>query len=96
MAIKGTTTAGFEFEVNENIGKDFGIVVAMKKLNCAGDLQKIEGTYEFVNAVLGEDGIDRIMDFARAEKGYADTQFILEQTKEIVEYANEHNAEVKK
>ena len=96
MAIKGMTAAGFEFEVNENIGKDFGIVLAMKKLNSDNDLDKVEGTYDFVNAVLGKSGIEKMMDFAKKEKGYSDTEFILAQVNEIVEFANEQNAEIKK
>lgn len=94
--ITGKTEAGFEFEVNENIGKDFRIVIALRKLNSDNMIMKVEGTYDFVEAILGKDGIDKMVAFAVEKKGFADTDFITSQAHEIVEIANEKNAEVKK
>ena len=48
--IKGTTKDGFSFEVSENIGADFRIVMALRKLNSDDVLKKVEGTYDFADA----------------------------------------------
>lgn len=94
--LKGKTDAGFEFEVNENIGKDFRIVMALRKLNSDEVLAKIEGTYDFAEAVLGKSGLDKIVSYSTKEKGFADAEFIVGQCHEILAYANEQSEEIKK
>ena len=94
--IKGKTEAGFEFNVDENISKDFRIVIATKKIRASSNLEKVEGIYDYAEVILGEGGIDRIMAFATEQKGFADTDFILEQINEILAYAAEQSKEVKK
>lgn len=94
--ITGTTKEGFSFEVNENIGKDFRIVTALRKLNSEDVLNKVEGTYDYAEAVLGKSGIDAIVAFTTEKLGYADSEFIVDQIHEIVGYANEKSAEIKK
>lgn len=94
--IKGKTKAGFGFEVNENIGKDFRIVMATKKINTESTLEKVEGIYDFVEAILGKDGVEKMVSFTTKKKGYADTEYILEQANEILAYATEKSSEVKK
>lgn len=94
--IKGKTEAGFKFEVNENIGKDFRIVIATKKINADSTLDKVSGIYDYTEAILGKDGVEKMVEFATDKKGYADTEFILEQANEILAFATEKSAEVKK
>ena len=94
--IKGTTADGFEFEVNENIGKDFRIVMATARLDSDRTLDKVLGTYDFAIAVLGKIELDRLVDFASDKKGFADTEYILSQTREIFEYAAQQDNGIKK
>lgn len=94
--LKGTTEAGFDYEVNENIGKDFRIVIALRKLNSDDMIAKVEGTYDYAEAILGKNGVDSIVAFTIDKMGYADTGFITEQLHEIVRHANEMSAETKK
>lgn len=94
--IKGKTAAGFEFEVSKNIGKDFRIVMALRKVRSDDTLAQVEGTYDFAEAILGKDGIDRMVRFAMEKKGFADAEFIMEQCNEIVASVNEKSAEIKK
>lgn len=94
--IKGKTAAGFDFKINDNIGKDFRIVMATKKINADSTIEKVEGIYEYVEAILGKEGLDRMVKFAVDQKGYADTEFILEQANEILGFATEKSAKVKK
>ena len=94
--ITGITTEGFNFEVNENIGKDFRIVIALRKLNSDDDLKKVEGTYDYAEAVLGKSGVEALVNFTIDKIGYADTEFIISQIHEIVGEANEKSAEIKK
>ena len=86
--VKGTTKDGFNFEVSENIGNDFRIVMALRKLNSGDVTAKIEGTYDFVEAVLGKDGIDKIVTFATKQQGFADSEYIINTCYEIVGIAN--------
>lgn len=94
--IKGKTADGFNFEVNENIGKDFRIVIALRKLNSGETLKQVEGTYDYAEAILGKSGVDEIVAFAIDKMGYADTEFIVSQLHEIISIANEQSVEVKK
>lgn len=94
--IKGKTKEGFTFSVNENIGKDFRIVTAMRKLNSGETMMRVEGMSDYAEAILGKDGIDEIIQFAINKMGYADTEFIVDQLHEIVGIVNEKSAKVKK
>ena len=94
--ITGKTEKGFEFEVNENIGKDFRLVIATAKINSEETLEKVAGTYDFVAAILGKAGTDKLVEFAIKECGFADTEFILAQAKEILSFATVKDPETKK
>lgn len=94
--ISGKTEKGFEFEVNENIGKDFRIVMATARLNSDDTLEKIAGTYDFVTAILGKSGLNKLINFAVEKCGFADTEFILEEAKEILSFVTSQDEEVKK
>ena len=94
--IKGKTESGFEFEVNENVGKDFRIVMATKRLNSDNTIDKIEGTYDFVEAILGKSGVETLVQFVIDQTGYADTEIVLKEAKEILAFASEKSEEIKK
>lgn len=94
--IVGKTEKGFEFEVNENIGNDFRIVMAVRKLKSDDRIAKVEGTYDYVEAILGKGGIDKMVNFATKQVGYPDSDFIVSQAEEILSIVNEKNSEVKK
>ena len=94
--ITGTTKDGFAFEVSENIGKDFRIVMALRKLSTDDVMQQVEGTYDFAEAVLGKSGVDKLVGFTTKKCGFADSEYIINTCHEIVAFANEKSAEVKK
>ena len=94
--INGTTKNGFAFEVNESVGKDFRIIMATKKLNSENTIEKIEGTYDFVEAVLGKSGVEKLIKFVVDKAGYADTEMVLSEAKEVLAFASENNNEIKK
>ena len=94
--IKGTTQNGFEFEVNENIAKDFRIVIATARLNSSDTLEKVSGTYDYVTAILGKPGLNKLIDYAIEKCGFADTEFIVKEAKEILAYAAEYDSDIKK
>lgn len=94
--VKGKTKRGFGFEVNENVGKDFRIVMATKRLNSENTIEKIEGTYDFVEAILGKSGVEDLVKFVIAQVGFADTEIVLSEAKEILAFASENDTEIKK
>ena len=94
--ITGKTKDGFCFEVSENIGSDFRIVMALRKLSTNDVVAKVEGTYDFAEAVLGKSGIDKLVEFTTQKVGFADSEYIINTCHEIVAYINEKNSEVKK
>lgn len=94
--ISGKTKDGFEFEVSENLGKDFRIVMAAARLNSAETLDKVAGTYDYVTAILGKSDLDRLINFTCKKFGYADTEYIIEQAKEILAFVAEKDQNVKK
>lgn len=94
--VKGTTERGFSFEVNENVGKDFRIVIATKNLNSENPIKKIEGTYDFCEAILGKSGVEDLVQFVVDKEGFADTEIVLSEAKEILAFASENSTEIKK
>lgn len=94
--ITGTTKNGFAFEVNENISKDFRIVIATARLNSSDTLEKVNGTYDYVMAILGKQGLNKLIDFAIEKCGFADTEFIVSEAREILTIAAEQYSEIKK
>ena len=94
--IKGKTKIGFKYEVNENIGKDFRIVMATARLNSDDTLEKVAGTYDFVTAVLGKSGLAKLIDFSTEKCGFADTEFILEEANEILSVVASKDPDTKK
>lgn len=69
--------------------------MAMRKVSSDDLMEKVAGTYDFAEAVLGKGGIDRMVKFAIEQKGFADSEFIMDQCNEIVAIVNEKSAEVK-
>lgn len=94
--ISGKTENGFEFEVNENIGKDFRIVMATARLNSDNTLEKVAGTYDFVTAILGKSGLAKMIEFATEKCGFADTEFILDEANAILSYVTSKDPDTKK
>ena len=94
--ITGTTQNGYAFEVNENISKDFRIVIATARLNSDDTMEKVNGTYDYVTAILGKQGLNKLIEFAIERCGFADTEFIVSEAREILTIAAEKYAEIKK
>ena len=69
--MRGTTSTGFEYQVNDQIKKDYRFVRAYKRMSKPrGDEEAITAVDDFMEAVLGEEGVTRLMEHVKDESGF--------------------------
>lgn len=86
--IKGTTSSGFSYTVDERINQDFRLVRAYKKLASGSKMDQVSGAVELVSVVLGSEAEeDRFLRHLAEKYGVADTETVYKEIKEILEAA---------
>ena len=85
--IKGKTSAGFEFEISEDVANDYELVENLGELE---DNPLILG--KIVNQILGKEQTARLKDHVRNEKGIVPTDRM---TQEIIEIFKNSGEETK-
>ncbi|WP_369351040.1 hypothetical protein AB6M97_02055 [Streptococcus hillyeri] len=77
MAIKGKTSTGFEFEIEDTVKDDYELVEALAELEVNGlMLPKV------LKKILG-DKVEDFKEHIRAEDGHVSTQKIMTELREI-------------
>lgn len=95
--IKGKTSIGFEFEIDERRCNDYRLVKASAKL--AKDPDRAETKYEFFEALtlfVGKDIENRLVDYVTDLYGYADSDEVAKSIGEIYKIATDALSEVKR
>lgn len=87
MSIKGKTTSGFEFEINENIKKDYRFIRAYRKAHSNDEHEQIIGLDDLLTVTLGEDGAERLMNFLAEKDGTVPSDKVMEELAEIIKFA---------
>ena len=66
--VKGTTDSGFEFEVNENVIKDFTFIKAYRYANSTDTYKQIDGFTDMLDLLLG----DKVEDYYKFLRDHFD------------------------
>lgn len=85
--ITGKTTSGFEFEINENIKKDYRFIRAYRKAHSKDEHEQLIGADDLLTITLGEDGADRLMEFLAEEDGTVPSDKVMNELAEIISIA---------
>lgn len=93
--IKGKTTSGFKFEVNDGIGNDFRVLEAIADADSEDESAKVRGTVELVRVLLGKDGKASLYRHLEKIHGSVPTDAVLAEVTEILKISREESKAVK-
>lgn len=83
--IEGKTSSGFEYQINENIANDYRLLRMAKKIQNMNEKNAVEVAVDFPELLLGEEGIDKLMDFLTERDGYPKSSEVLKESMEIMQ-----------
>ena len=83
--IKGKTSTGFEYEVNENIRKDYRFVTALATLHSKNEAKAIDAYSTVVSLLLGENGEEDLCQHVMDEDGIVNFTRLGEEVAEILQ-----------
>ena len=93
--IEVETKSGFKWHVNENALRDWRFVHALRDMQQANPLIQMQGVYNMILLVLGEDGEKKLSEHVADPNGFVDAAKMAAETNEIVMLAGEKNKAVK-
>ncbi len=93
--VKGKTSSGFEFEVNEKVTKSWEFTKTVKLVKSRDDADQVSGVVDIVHMLLGNQE-DALMDHLRDSDGYAMTADIVAEISEILAIIQKEDPETKK
>lgn len=82
--IKGKTSSGFAFELDDDVLDDYDLLEDLQKVD-EGDNSRI---IKVVDTLLGEKQKERLKDHVRSEKGRVSAKRLLEEVSEIFQSSN--------
>lgn len=82
--IKGKTSTGFAYEVNEKITTDWRFTKAIASSAAKDDSAKIAGYINMITLLLGDDGEEKLCQHCMEEDGTIPTERISEEVLEII------------
>ena len=84
--MQGITKSGFEYDIDDRILKDWRFTLALTKCQKGDGLEKLQGAQEMIELMLGKEGAEKFIDNIVAHNdGYADSEVVLNEVKEIFE-----------
>lgn len=92
--VSGVTKTGFEFSINEEILNDWRLAKAVAKTESKKDTERLAGTVEMVEFVLG-DQEDALCNHVKREDGIMPVESLLQELSDIMDIAKEQNAAAK-
>ena len=82
--IKGKTSSGFEFELDDDVLDDYELLENLQKVDEGEESRMIK----VVDILLGEKQKERLKDHVRTEKGRVPAKRLLEEVSEIFQSSN--------
>lgn len=93
--IKGKTSTGFKFEIDESIKDSFEFLRCIRRANDSSDADsQVAGSYDLVAMILGgESGVDKLLDHIRktASVRYVPIEMVTAEIKDMIEAMNVKN-----
>lgn len=84
--MKITTKSGFKWNVDERSLSDWRFISAVSKLESAEGNGRITAVVEYAEAVLGKNGVDKLVAYIRSKNsGAAPVDAVLKEIKEITD-----------
>lgn len=87
--IKGATSSGFEYEVNEKVLSDWTFVKAVAASGSKDNTRQMEGYTKLVNLLLGDEAEERLCEHLRQEDGLVPVEKISGEVLEIMQAIGE-------
>ena len=87
--MKGKTSSGFKYEVDENVVNDWRFIKTVNSANSKDDTKKIAGYINLVTLLLGEDGEERLCEHVKHPDGHVPNERISEEIVEIMQAIGE-------
>lgn len=95
--MKGTTKSGFQYEVRDNIKKDYRFIKAYKTITKPkNETESITAVDDFINIILGEEGCNALMEHIAEKDGFVDIEKMMSEISEILSYVGKQESEIKK
>lgn len=82
--VKGKTSTGYKFEVNEAILNDWRFTKALSAASAKSDTAKVAGYTQMVSLLLGEEGEERLCEHCMQEDGTVPVGKISAEVQEII------------
>lgn len=82
--VKVTTESGFTCEVNENSLRDWRFIHSLRDMHQEDTLLKMQGIYNMILLILGEDGEKRLSEHVKDDSGFIDSFKMAAEVTEIV------------
>lgn len=92
--VKGKTSSGFEFTVNEKILTSWQFLTLFKKMKAGSDEEQTIASVDFVELVLGKQE-PALEEHLRDEDGIVSSVAIISEAAEILDIVQKANADVK-
>lgn len=93
--IEVETKSGFKWHVNENALRDWRFVHALRDMHQVDPVIQMQGVYNMILLVLGEDGEKKLCEHVADPNGFVDATKMAAETTEIVMLAKDKNKAVK-
>ena len=93
--IEVETKSGFKWHVNEKALRDWRFVHALRDMQQADPMMQMQGVYNMILLVLGEEGEKKLTEHVADPDGFVDAMKMAAETNEIVLLAKEKNKMVK-
>lgn len=95
--IKGITSSGFEFEVDERCLNDWRLIKAISKSDSKDQVDRLHAIATMINMLLGDEGEEKLVDFiAKNNDGYVPSEKMYAIVKEVFDEVKNINEEAKK
>lgn len=93
--VKGITSTGYEFEIDDRKIGDFRFLKALRQSKSRDPEEQIIGAYDLVEMVLGKENVDDLCNHVAEPDGFVATEKMLSEVTEILQIVAERNADVK-
>jgi len=93
--IRGKTSTGFKFAVNENIANDFRFIQAFRKTKSKNADDQLVGTYDLVELVIGSANMENLFKHVEDKDGTVSTEKIMNELTEILKIIPEKSKPLK-
>ncbi len=89
------TKSGFECQVRPETLSDFRFLRQLRDMKGSDPTQNIVGMVDMAEMVLGEDGVERLLEHVKTEEGFAPAEKVAAEVGEIISIMAEASKPVK-